>query len=252
MVSIRKMVIIALLATVSYAAQWQSTQVELHRGYNYNAPVDIKYDASVLSFTHSNGWRFGDNLFWFDATRLDEGFSDSTGMSTVSIYGEYSPRVSIFKIAGADRSEKLLGDLSVAGNFEFAPSDFNYLFGLGTSFNVPGFSYLNVNAYVRNTPDFEGVTFQLTSSWAIPIKLGAAEFLFDGFFDFAGEEGDDKTFDYSAMNFHTQSALLFDVGSIFKKTGNLYLGSEFVYWNNKYGIKDFDEIVPQITFRWVF
>jgi len=240
--------------SLSSGAQWQDTKVEVHRSSNYNAPntffvdgSDYNFTASVFSFSHANGWKFGDNFFFTDVSIIDNEFAEG---NKVQLYGEFSPRISIFKIAGAESGDWVINDLGVVGTIEFPSSDFNYLVGLGASFNIPGFAFFHLNGYVRNDPSLEGVTFQVGSAWNLPFDLGPVAFLFDGFFDWAGEEGDDNA--SSAMNFHMQPALFLDAGSIFKKPGHIYVGSEVIYWNNKYGIEGFDEFAPQVTLRWNF
>lgn len=248
MKQLKLMVILTLLSTsISLGALWQSTKVEIHRGYNYInpfAPEGTEYDATILSFSHANGWKYGDNFFWFDVTREDD--IDSK----VSIYGEFAPRFSIFKMAKADRSEKFFQELAVAGMIEFAPSDFVYLYGIGTSLNLPGFAFFNLNAYIRDDVNIDGITFMLNSSWALPFELGPVGFMFDGFVDFAGREGKDGAEIEPFVI--TQPALLLDIGNFWKKPNHLYLGSEVEIWYNKLGVEDRNQVVPQITFRWQF
>lgn len=230
----------------SNAANWQSTKVEVHKGFDYLmpfAPTDVFYDATVISFSHANGWRFGDNFFWFDATRQDD-------PTSVKIYGEFAPRISIFKIAGSDRKDKFLSDLSIASMIEYAPADFVYLYGIGTSLKIPGFAFFNLNAYIRDDLDYDGVTFMLNSAWALPFEFGPVAMTFDGFIDIAGKEGKN---DSEKENFIiTQPALLLDIGNFWKKPKHLYLGTEVEIWKNKLGVKDKNDVTPQITFRWQF
>ena len=43
-----------------------------------------------------------------------------------------------------------------------------------------------------------------------------------------------------------------DVGSLWSKPGNLFLGTEVAINWNAYGIKDKEEYVPQLMTKWVF
>lgn len=238
---------IITITSAVFSAMWQSTKVEVHRGYNYIhpfAPDGTEYDATIISFSHANGWKYGDNFFWFDVIREDE------VDSKVSIYGEFAPRISIFKIAKSDRSEKLFQELTIAGMIEFAPRDFVYLYGLGTSLKIPGFDYFNLNAYIRDDANIDGITFMLNSSWALPFELGPVGFMFDGFVDIAGREGKDGVKVEPFVI--TQPALLLDIGNFWQKPNHLYLGSEVEIWYNKLGVEGKNQVVPQITFRWQF
>lgn len=236
--------VITLYLTLS-AALWQSTKVEVHRGYSYVNPfAKTEYDATVVSFSHANGWKLGDNFFWFDATRVDD------PNKKVSVYGEFAPRLSIFKIAKMDKSDSFLKDFGLAAMIEFAPGDYVPLYGIGTTLNIPKFSFFNLNGYIRNDPDLDGVTFMVNIAWSMPLELGAVKATFDGFLDYAGEEGKDNAVKNSFLI--TQPALLLDVGNFWKNPGHVYVGSEIEIWVHKLGVKDESQVVPQLTFRWQF
>ncbi len=233
--------LVLLLTTSLFALDWSSTKVEGLYGSNYEFGDSSR---AVVTFAHANGWRFGDNFFWFDASRgLDNAESD--------IYGEFSPRISFLKIADGEFSKGPLKDVLLAGNIELGNgSDFNGLVGLGLDFKIPKFSYFQLNSYMRNDPDLDGVTFQITSAWELPIEINNVRFVTDGFFDFAGEEGDDN--EKSVMNFLIQPTLLLDIGHLWGETNHLLIGMEYSYWKNKYGVEDVDEKVVQAMVRWVF
>ncbi|HZL92739.1 MAG TPA: hypothetical protein VFB99_03810 [Vicinamibacterales bacterium] len=42
-----------------------------------------------------------------------------------------------------------------------------------------------------------------------------------------------------------------DVGSFWAKPGNIFAGFEWQYWDNKFGIDDLNESMPQILVKWV-
>jgi nucleoside-specific outer membrane channel protein Tsx len=198
--------------------------------------------AFVLSYTHASGWNYGDNFLFVDITRDYESEKHS-------YYAEWSPRLSISKLSNTELSFGPISDLSVASTFEF-PNQMNTLIGLGVDFSVPHFAFLQSNLYYRDNPDVDGSTWQLTTAWAVPVKISSVSLVFDGFFDLAGTEGDSD--DYDQLNFHAQPAVALDLGNFWGKADALFLGVEYVFWYNKYGVKDKTENNAQAMIRWVF
>lgn len=210
------------------AALWQETNVQ----YLYGGKFKLPEDSSRGTFTieHANGWKYGDNFVFFDiSSPTDEG---------TSIYGEISPRLSIGKISGLDLSAPLVKDVLVAGTLEVGEGFHNYLYGVGLSLNLPKFNFADLNLYVRNS-DAAGTTWQVTPCWQLPFAVGKADLIFEGFTDIAGKEGN------ASFNIDAQPRLLVDLGKVWGAPKSVYVGTEFIYWKNKYGVKGVDEYAPQ-------
>jgi len=89
-------------------------------------------------------------------------------------------------------------------------------------------------------------TFQISPSWNLPFTLGSARFEFRGFLDYAGGEGGGEA------QLLAQPQLLLDVGNFSGKPDNFYVGLEYLYFRNKFGVDGVDEKVAQLMGKWVF
>jgi nucleoside-specific outer membrane channel protein Tsx len=234
------------------SAVWQETDLEYLWGTNYIKNPFVSKTAkdnsrSTITLEHADAWKYGDNFFFFDITNPEI----NRNGSLTSIYGELSPRLSVGKITGLDLSAPGLKDVLVAGTLELGNGFHNYLYGVGLSLNVPKCNFADLNLYVRNDTNRHGVTWQITPVWQLPFTIGKAGFLFEGFVDIAGREG--RTSDsagVSEFNVDAQPRLLLDLGNFWDKPGNIYLGTEFMYWHNKFGVKGADEYAPQVMVKW--
>jgi len=103
-----------------------------------------------------------------------------------------------------------------------------YLGGVGLDWNVPSFSFVKTNFYIRDNPALSGTTWGTTFSWKKKFSIGAQPFLFDGFVDMAGAEGDRSAYQLAVP------ALLADIGTHMGYKDRLYLGTEYQYWHNKF------------------
>lgn len=221
------------------AALWQETNFQYLLGRNFKLPDDDS--RSTITVEHANAWKYGDNFLFFDVTNPLDG--------DISVYGELSPRLSIGKISGKNLSAPFIKDVLLAGTLEAGTVDggegfHNYLYGVGLSLNLPGYNFADLNLYLRNS-DYQGTTYQLTHAWQLPFTLGKGSFIFEGFTDIAGGEGS------STFNIDAQPRLLLDLGKCWDAPGSLYVGTEVIYWRNKFGIKGVNEFAPQAMVKWV-
>jgi nucleoside-specific outer membrane channel protein Tsx len=226
------------------SAVWQETDLEYLWGGNFKSlqtKTSKDNSRSTITVEHADTWKYGDNFFFFDVTNPE---INRNGAKT-SIYGEISPRLSIGRITGTDLSTMFIKDVLLAGTLELGAGFHNYLYGVGLSLKIPKFNFADLDLYVRNDTQRSGVTWQVTPDWQVPFEIGNASFLFEGFTDIAGSESG------SAFNVDAQPRLLLDLGKFWSKPGNIYGGTEFIYWHNKYGIKGVDEYAPQVMLKWV-
>ena len=232
------------------AADWSSTSISILHGSDYK--VASSEEATILTVEHASGWKYGDNFFFFDLFQpFDKGST---------IYGEWHPRLSFGKLTGKDLGFGPVRDVLLATELNVGHEVRVYLYGLGFDFDIPHFAFFSLNIFIRDefvldAADFAGkndsTTFQISPSWSLPFTLGKARFDFTGFLDYAGAEGD------AAANLLTAPQLLLNVGSLSGDPGSLWVGVEYQYWSNKYGIEDSDgfetnESVAQFMAKWFF
>lgn len=212
---------------------WHSTDVQILNGNSFELGPQ---ERTTITFQHANGWSYGDNYLFYD--KVSGGASD---------YFEYHPRLSLGKITGQSFALGPIKDVLIAGTLEVPETgSVRYLGGLGFDWDVPGFSFLKTNLYFRDNPDLPGSTWGTTFSWKKKIDLGRHKLLFDGFWDMAGSEGDRVAYQLIVP------ALLVDVGHYFGNDGHIYVGTEYQYWHNKFGVDGVTESVAQAEIRWVF
>lgn len=74
-----------------------------------------------------------------------------------------------------------------------------------------------------------------TITYGVPLTIAGQEFLFDGFADWSSQESD------HAAELNWTSQWKWNAGKLFSPDTRLYLGIEYSYWINKFGIKNIDE-----------
>lgn len=219
---------------------WQGNNVQLLRGFNYQVGAEQRY---ITTFEHVNKWRYGDTFLFIDYSIPDQGPS--------TWYGELSPRFSLTKMgfmsfATQQKDQFWLKDVLLAVNVEKPKGqDVRTLFGIAMDFNVPNFLFFNTHFYHRDNPNLAGSSWQFTMTWNRPFHIGQSQWLFEGFTDLASAEGT------SASNQLIVPRLLLDIGTAFGlKNNSLWLGIEYSYWHNKFGISGITESVAQLQIKW--
>ena len=232
------LLVIALLGTgTAQAAQWSTTSVSVLYGSGYE--LASSEDATIITLDHASGWKFGDNFFFFDAFQP---FKNDT-----HIYGEWHPRLSFGKMTGRNAGFGFVQDILIATELNVGEEWRAYLYGLGFDLDIPYFHFFALNIFIRDDMTIDDdSTFQISPSWNLPFTLGTAHFEFRGFLDYAGAEGDGKA------HLLAQPQLLLDLGNFSQKPGNVYVGIEYQYWNNKYGVDGIKESLVQFMGKWVF
>jgi nucleoside-specific outer membrane channel protein Tsx len=217
---------------------WSDFSLSYLNGDNYEVGDDSR---EVLSVEHASGHNWGDNFFFMDRL-ISEDDSKET-------YFELAPRLSLSYISQKKLSVGPLTDVFIATTWEGDSSQFsnfdNYLYGIGTSITVPGFKYFTVNVYKANNELIEDDE-QLTITWGLPFALATQDFLYDGFLDWSSAQDDHA----SEMNFTSQ--LKWNAGKLIDTKAPFYLGVEYAYWNNKFGIPDITEKNPSLLVKWHF
>lgn len=227
------------VASMPAASQaWNAFNVQFLYGSNYELGPE---QVDILTLEWANGWIYGDNFAFVDITNFVQG--DNT------VYAEWAPRLSLSKITGNDLSAGPIQDVLLSGTIELGEDVSNVLIGGAIDLDMPGFKFFQINGYLRENPDLSGSTWQTTVAWSTDFEIGRAHWNFSGFIDWAGSEGKSGTLAYSKRNFHTQPQLLLDLGHFLGKPGKFYVGVEWLYWDNRFGIPGITESVVQAMIK---
>ncbi len=244
-------VIALCLVFVASAAQaeitWNNFSLSYLGANNYLDPFSGEKDKGgrLLTFEAATAFSWGKSFVFIDRLSSDDGIGET--------YSEVGFDYSIGRHFQNGLDRGLLKDVFIALQWErpncFGPCDDerreNYLAGLGASWTVPGFSYLNSNVYHRSNT-LKNDNYQLTVVWSVPITVGSSKLYFDGFIDL--ETASESKFGgpevASIVKFQPQ--LKFDVGNTYGKPGKLFVGVEFDIWRNKFGQKNQNQFTPQL------
>lgn len=225
----------AVLSTaVSAEQQWSDFSLSYLKGSDYEV---VDPDQQTITVEHVSGHNWGDNFFFVDRQKSDDG--------DTSTYFELSPRLSLGYATGSDLSFGLVKDVFLAGTWESGDGFDNYMAGLGVSLDLPGFQYANANFYQVNN-DNTADDVMVTLTWGVPFTISDSEFLYDGFIDWSSAESDHA----SETNFTSQ--LKWNAGKLIGTKSPVYVGVEYSHWSNKYGIKGADERNPSLLLKWHF
>lgn len=226
--------VLATTAAFTQAAPvWQNFSLTGLYGENYAHPVNGKDNNQQTTITAEYAAKLTYGDFFAFADRAHNDFENST-------YFEISPRLSLGAVTGKKLELGPIKDVLIAttweGNSSNAPgTDFNnYLYGIGFDLAIPYFQYAQLNFY-RADNDLNADDYQMTFTYGVPFKVGAEDFLVDGFLDWSTAEKDHA----SELNWTTQWK--WNVGKHISPDTRLYLGVEHSVWNNKYGIKGLDQ-----------
>lgn len=208
--------ILLMLTTLTCAAEtlWSDFSATLLKGSNYQLGDN---NRTVFTFEHAAGYSWGDSFVFIDRLHSANGDRET--------YVEISPRFQI-----SSYKNDFIENIYIATNVEIGESFTNYMLGVGTKLKIPHFTFFNLNVYHRNN-DFGDNAQQITTSWALPI----GSLIYDGFIDFV-PSNDNKSTSY---NFTSQ--LKYNIADILNISTKLYIGVEYVYWHNKYGVSNVDE-----------
>ena len=222
---------------------WQNNSLSYLYGKNF--AVDAGEIQQTITLEHASGWTWGD-LFLFVDNKWYNGLSGGAGHT---YYGEFQPRLSLGKLSGRELSIGLLKDVLIAAQYERGESNDAgvpnqaYLLGPGFDLAVPGFDRFALNIYYRKPDGARGKAsgqWQVTPVWAMTFPVGKSDLLFDGYIDWAvNDVGTKGTSNYVASNLQINPQLKYDLGKAMGwAPGKLYVGVEYLYWSNKYGIDD--------------
>lgn len=199
-------------------------------------------DRETMSFDHFSVWEWGEIYAFLDYMHFDEDDDEA--------YFEIKPKISLSYLFDIKMELGPVKDVFWSNEFNYSNLGGAevYLTGLGVKMDVPGFKWWNMNLYFREDVKVNGRgTYQFSTDWCIPINISdKIKLHIEGFADFAGTSGNSK------HNILFSPQVLLDVGNIFGKPGSLYAGTEYIYWQNKFGIEGVDEEVWQFIVKYSF
>ena len=224
-------------------------------GANFQEPgIAEDVPKNVFTFENTAAGRWWSSYLFVDVLRS---WSDADA-NAKEVYGEWYPSLSLRTLSGREVSRGFIRDVSLTiglntGVRSTGPSPFAVLPGATVALNVPGFAFVSVGAFAyidrgrfQGQPsDCQATTYQITPSWSLPFTVGAAKLKLDGFVDFIGKHANCE-----AMVL-TEPRLTLDLSGLWDKPGHLYAGVDFLYWRNKYGIKDLEDKVLLPVVVWV-
>ncbi|WP_297846495.1 outer membrane protein OmpK [Pseudomonas sp.] len=215
--------------------QWQNNSLTYLYGGNFAVNPELQ---QTFTFEHADSWKYGDNFFFVDKTFYNGKKDSNAGNS--SYYGEFSPRLSFGKILDKKLEFGPIKDVLLALTYEFGEGDNeSYLIGPGFDLAVPGFDYFQLNFYQRQT---EGGRpgdniWQVTPVWGYTLPMGRSDILIDGYIDWVVDNDKNARGVYHA-NLHVNPQIKYDLGkALHWGEKQLYVGIEYDYWKNKYGIE---------------
>lgn len=208
--------------------QWMDNSATLLAGTGFEVPGN---NITTLTFEHVSGWNWGDVFAFADL----QDYHDNPNTST-SWYGEFSPRLSLGKIAGLEFSETgLVRDILISTTWERGKNGVEaLLLGGALDLNISGFKFVKLNAYARKDTGL-GAGFddmQWTLSWSRPFTAGSQQFVVDGFIDYVVGWGPLHS------TVHIVPQIKWDIGANWTKPGKIWFGTEIDIWRNQFGIQD--------------
>lgn len=226
---ITQLVALCTLASATALTQakavWQDFSLTGLYGENYEVGTEKR---STITAEYGAKYKYSDVFFF-----VDHQWDDNDDQST---YFELAPRLSLGEVFGEDLSFGPVKDILLASTWEHNAGyeqngEFNnFLYGVGFSLDVPYTNYANLNLYKADNENTDS-DYQMTLTYAVPLKVGNQDFLVDAFLDWSTSASDHA----SELNWTSQYK--WNVGKHISPTTRLYLGVEHSVWNNKFGIK---------------
>ncbi|MGR3913400.1 MAG: DUF5020 domain-containing protein [Gammaproteobacteria bacterium] len=274
-----------LAATLFFAAPsafakviWQDFSVSYLQGRNYHPQTlsnGIQTQAErrqVVTVEHASGHTWGGTFLFIDRLMSSEDEYPNDAM-----YGEFSINPNVAKPGGFVKNVFLSGQMEFGSGDNGANNRFNLtkgnsfnnmLLGVGLGLDIPGASFFNVVFYRRlnddqildaSIPTDVGRTRpdnnQLTLTWRFDFANDS--FRFDGFLDYATsfdfDHNDDSMGGTSEASLNFTPQLKYDLGRAAGYTPKkLWVGVEYVAWQNKFGSQHWDENNANILVKWHF
>ena len=252
-----------VIGTAAHAADWSSTDIQYRYGDDFNdngGTGGQKIAKHLVQVQNSSGFSLGRTYFFLLMSKGD-GADNNSG----DLYSEGQATLSLSKLTSRSLSLGPLKDIGVTAGFNYGARNSSFrpnarvgLLGPTFDFNVPGFTYFNVDVLAyRDAGSYEGfgggrlcgrpsTTYQITPVWLMPFNIGGARFVFDGYTDVIGAHGT------CSQQVLVEAQAKLDVGNFWGVPDKFYVGLELQYWRNKFGTRGVKETVPQLVVQWKF
>jgi len=242
------------------SADWNITEVQHQFGtlQTPNFAGDGESGTHSITLQHASGWKYGENFFFLDLINSDE-----SSFNDADIYSEWYPAFSLTRLSGRNPRKGPLREISVLSglNFGASPKVIKLLPGIRLSLNLPNFAFANLDlmAYLdfseglgRGGAPSEDHAFIVDFNWALPIRIGSAEFSIEGHVEYVAER-DNELGNTVSWHLLGQPQFRIDLGQALGiASGRLFAGTEIQFWINKLGDPQTDEFVPQSLVVWRF
>ncbi len=239
----------ALIAARLSQAEVVSSNVSLSylAGDAYINPISQESgSAQVFTFEHAALYSWGKSFSFIDRELSQNEANEN------SSYVEVNIDISLTQNQGF--SDSVLHDVYLASRWEHTATvnQDNLLLGAAIAWDVPGFIFLDTAFYFRsngkNSFSVENDNnFQLSTSWLMPFQIGNLPVQFSGVINVISET-DNNQQQAVAYQVIAQPQLKMDVGHYWQQSNQYFVGIEYNYWKNKYGIAGSDQSTPQILF----
>ena len=247
------LIVLAVSAAPAAGAIWSNTELHLQFGTLDTPTFAGGGDKSTTIFTlqHASGWKYGDNFFFFDVIST----SSNAGFNNTDTYGEWYSYFSFRKLGGKEEMKGRLKDVRFIAGFNWAPDAdvIKYLPGIGLSWNIPGFAFLNTDftLYIDDSVGIvpggggapsEDDSWMIDVNWARPI---GSKWSIEGHAEYIGSRTNE-------FNQPVEAWILAQPQIRYFVTPNVAIGIEYQYWENKLGDAATDESTVQALLVWKF
>lgn len=200
------------------AAHFHNPSISYLYGDNFKVEAEKQ---QAITFEYATAWDYFDLFMFVD-------FKDYSPSGS-GRYGEFSPRLKLYEF---DKTS-LLKKITFASTFERGKNDVETnLFGIGLDFNSTHFKYLTANFYRRDDSNKDGHGWQLTTTWNYSNQIFNLPITIDGYIDWVFSSNEINE------NFHFNPQIKLDMKKLLGGSKQWFVGVEYDYWQNKYGIKD--------------
>jgi nucleoside-specific outer membrane channel protein Tsx len=242
-----------------------ATKTNTHNYWNVQALYGTKFKEpfnpanvhkTLMTIENSSKWNWGNSFAFIDIAKSDTHDHDAT-----SLYAEWYPSASLADISNSDLNFGIVKDISFtaginAGHKSTGANPLVYLPGITVDLTFPSFVFFNLGIYAYidrgtiNNGRSNGchqTGLQVTPAWLLPFTISKTNLRFEGFLDYISSHGE------CYEQLLTQPRISFDAGDIFGISSNhFFMGIEYQYWHNKFGIKNLDESFPQALLMYRF
>ncbi len=233
---------IALLMASPACLAWQSTHLQLLHGVDYTLGSP---ERTLLTLEHARGNDAGDVYLFIDAVSRRDIGQDYYG----EIYGQLalSPMTGVSWAFGPVREVSLSAGLNAGSEPKGDPFR-AWLAGVSLDFSIPGLDLAQLDIHAYRDESVARTGWQVTPVWDSTFALGGQQFRFRGFADWtSGRAGAGRK-----PQLLTQPQFLWNLGKAMAAGQDVWLGIEYQYWRNKFGIPGARETLPQVTLLWAF